>query len=173
MATHHQVGEKQTQPAVESAWRPLPAGTPQSVNKADRVVVEKARRQLCLYQGADLLKTYPVALGQRPCGPKRCAGDMRTPEGCYVLDWRNPDSRFFRSIHVSYPNANDQRNARLREEDPGGDIMIHGAPASPGDRARMLGGEPDWTAGCIAVCDADMLEIWEAVDDGTPIEILP
>ena len=143
------------------------------MDKADHVVVEKARRRLSLYRGTDLLKSYPVTLGRRPCGPKRCAGDMRTPEGHYVLDWRNADSKFFRSIHISYPNAHDKHAAHLRREDPGDDIMIHGAPSSPAERARLLGNGADWTAGCIAVSDADMLEIWAAVDDGTPIEILP
>lgn len=148
-------------------------GTSHSGLKADRVVVEKAKRTLSLYRGQERLKSYPVALGQRPCGAKRRAGDLRTPEGRYTLDWRNPDSKYFRSIHISYPNAREQQEARRTGQDPGGEIMIHGAAQGPAEHARLLGKGADWTAGCIALRDEDMQEIWDAVEDGTPIEILP
>ena len=177
MATYRQMGEEQAQPAIGPVCQSpdrLPGTTASnSWGKADRVVVEKSRRMLSLYRGRDLLKAYPVALGRRPCGPKRRAGDLRTPEGRYVLDWRNPDSKFIRSIHISYPNAQDLRIARLRGEDPGGEIMLHGAPGSPAEMARLLSKGADWTAGCIAVHDEALREIWEAVDEGNPIEILP
>ena len=178
MAAHHQVGEEQAQPAVAPAHplsvQSVHGGTSQREPRADRrVVVEKAKRTLSLYCGHRLLKSYPVALGRRPLGPKRHAGDLRTPEGRYTLDWRNPDSMFFRSIHISYPNARDRRHALAMGRDPGGEIMIHGAPQDLAEQARLLGNGADWTAGCIAVDNEDMQEIWEAVEDGTSIEILP
>lgn len=171
------MGEKQAQPAI-AAFHPHSGSRGNDSpltreRRADRVVVEKAKRTLCLYCGHEVLRRYPVALGQRPLGPKRCAGDLRTPEGHYTLDWRNADSKYFRSIHISYPNRRDCQHARSLGQDPGGEIMIHGAPGDPTERARLLGKEADWTAGCIAVQDEHMQEIWDAVEDGTPIEILP
>lgn len=140
--------------------------------KADKIVVLKgARRLLLLRQGA-VVRAYRVALGRNPNGAKVREGDGRTPEGRYVLDWRNPRSRFYRSIHISYPNPADRARARRLGVAPGGDIMIHGFPRrleAPGAQH----GRWDWTNGCIAVTNAEMDEIWHAVADGTPIEILP
>lgn len=140
--------------------------------RADKVIVLKQQRLLVLLQGDRTLQTYRIALGSDPKGPKQQEGDHRTPEGIYVLDRRNEHSRFYRSIHISYPNAQDRRNAAARGVSPGGDIMVHGLPNGLGwigsaHRAR------DWTDGCIAVTDEEMDEIWRAVPDGTPIEIKP
>src|SRR5215510_5120994 len=95
---------------------------------ADRVVVAKADRTLTLYRGAQVLRTYKVALGWNPVGHKEEEGDGRTPEGVYVIDARNAQSSFHRSLHVSYPNADDRRRAARRRVRPGGAIMIHGLP---------------------------------------------
>ncbi len=108
----------------------------------------------------------PVGLGREPVGAKREQGDLRTPEGDYLLDWRNPASRFYRSIHISYPNEADLAQAFARNADPGGAIFIHGTPD------RVLLGR-DWTTGCIAVSNADMDLIWQLVPDGTPVTIRP
>jgi len=89
------------------------------------------------------------------------------------LDWRNPNSKYFRSIHISYPSSGDRRDARERGDSPGGAIMIHGQPKSWVEKSRLLFHGNDWTEGCIAVQDNEMLEIWEIVEDGTTIEILP
>ena len=171
------MGEEQAQPAIAPFHRHPGSGEndspPTREPRADRVVVEKAKRTLFLYRGQEVLRRYPVALGRRPLGPKRCAGDLRTPEGRYTLDWRNADSKYFRSIHISYPNRRDRQHAHNLGQDPGGEIMIHGAPGDPAERARLLANGADWTAGCIAVRDEHMQEIWDAVEDGTPIEILP
>ncbi len=140
--------------------------------QVDRVLVLKSERELRLLAGGQTLRAYPVALGSAPDGPKRQIGDGRTPEGLYVLDWRNPDSRFYRSIHISYPGPADRERARQLGVDPGGAIMIHGLPNGKG----WIGPEHtrfDWTDGCIAVTNAEMDEIWAMVADGTPIEILP
>ncbi len=144
-----------------------------SIGKADYVVVKKAERKLYLYRGIDVIKTYHVSLGKQPGGHKRRSGDSRTPEGIYTLDWRNPNSKFFRSIHVSYPSISDRRDARERGDSPGGEIMIHGQPTNWVEKTKLLFHDDDWTEGCIAVQNHEMLEIWDAVDDGTPVEILP
>jgi murein L,D-transpeptidase YafK len=140
--------------------------------KADRVVVLKGERRLMLLRGASVLRTYRIALGRTPQGAKVAAGDGRTPEGRYVLDWRNPHSRFYRSIHVSYPNDADRARARRLGRSPGGDIMIHGLP----ERLDGYGIEHarwDWTEGCVAVSNAEMDEIWTLVANGTVIDIRP
>jgi len=140
--------------------------------RADRVFVVKSARTLTLLNHGRVLKVYAVALGGNPAGPKARQGDHKTPEGVYVLDRRNGHSQFYRSIHISYPNAQDRERARKLGVLPGGDIMVHGLPngygwIGSGHRAR------DWTDGCIAVTDEEMDEIWRAVADGTPIEIRP
>ena len=127
---------------------------------------------MLLLRGARVLREYEVALGRNPTGPKRNHGDGRTPEGRYRLDWRSDDSKFHRAIHVSYPNEGDVEFAQRAGLDVGGGVMIHGLPTG----AAWVGGVQsgyDWTNGCIAVSDDEMEEIWELVDDGTPIEIRP
>lgn len=140
--------------------------------KADRVLVHKSERVLHLVRSGEILRSYPISLGGRPEGHKEEEGDLRTPEGEYVLDWRNPVSDFYMSIHVSYPNQKDLRRARAAGRDPGGMIMIHGLPNdSPPTRTDYLG--EDWTDGCIAVSNQAMIDIWLSVEDNTPITILP
>lgn len=153
--------------ASSAAEDKLPAGA-----KADRVVVMKKERILSLMSGGKVLKTYKITLGGDPVGPKQQAGDHKTPEGVYVLDRRNPKSKFYRSIHISYPNEQDREQARRLGVSPGGDVMVHGLPNGFGwlGSAHRL---RDWTDGCIAVTDQEMEEIWNTVPDGTPIEIKP
>ena len=139
----------------------------------DFVLVKKSQRKLYLYSGDQVVKSYPVALGREPKGHKIREGDSRTPEGLYTLDWRNPTSKFFRSIHVSYPNVSQQRSAREAGVNPGGAIMIHGQPNDWAERIKLTFGHKDWTEGCIAVENQSMLEIWDLVRDGTPIKIDP
>lgn len=139
---------------------------------ADRIIVHKKDRTLELVQGGRVIETYKIALGGNPVGAKGRQGDHRTPEGMYVIDSRNAQSKFHRSLHISYPNAADREHARKLGVSPGGDIMIHGLPNGYGfvgtaHRAR------DWTDGCIAVTDEEIEEIWKLVDNGTQIEIRP
>lgn len=138
----------------------------------DRVVVLKQARRLILYRGNRILASFRIALGRNPVGHKQAEGDGRTPEGFYVLDWRNPDSRFYRSIHISYPSVDEASTARQRGDSPGGNIMIHGL-----GRARAPIGAKhvnwDWTEGCIAVTNEEIDRIWRLVGNGTPIEIRP
>ena len=139
---------------------------------ADRVLVEKSQRRLHLLKDDEIFRTFAVALGIVPLGDKQREGDFRTPEGVYVLDRRNPNSEFFLSIRISYPNHDDVREARERGEDPGGAIMIHGQPNEP-TRSEVYYRTRDWTDGCIAVSNSDMIDIWLMTGDGTPIEIRP
>ncbi|MEZ5933102.1 MAG: L,D-transpeptidase family protein [Alphaproteobacteria bacterium] len=120
-----------------------------------------------------MLHAYRVALGWAPKGHKRMEGDGRTPEGVYTLDWRNPDSRFYRSIHISYPEERDLVSAERWKTRAGGMIMIHGLP-SDADPAEVENHyEINWTDGCIAVTNTEIDEIWSEVEDGTPIIIYP
>jgi murein L,D-transpeptidase YafK len=134
-------------------------------------VLLKSERLLLLLKGEVVLVSYEVALGTSPVGHKQHAGDRRTPEGRYQLDWRTEHSDYHRAIHVSYPNARDRAKASATQADPGGGIMIHGLPDGLGEiGADHRSG--DWTDGCIAVTNEEMDQIWELIPDGTPIEIV-
>ena len=139
---------------------------------ADRIVVYKHERKLVLLAQGKELKSYRVALGGEPVGPKTRQGDHRTPEGSYVLDSRNPNSQFYKAFHVSYPNPQDVAAAKKLGVSPGGDIMLHGLPRKYAwvGKAHTL---HDWTDGCVAVTDEEMDEIWKLVRVGTPIDIKP
>lgn len=139
---------------------------------ADLVIVEKGERKLHLMKNGEPLKTFDIALGLRPTGHKQEEGDSRTPEGRYVLDIRNPNSEYFLSVRVSYPNPDDVRAAQARGVDPGGAIMIHGQPNTP-TRSEAYYRYQDWTDGCIAVSNSDMIDIWLMTGANTPIEIRP
>ncbi|MDY6827865.1 MAG: L,D-transpeptidase family protein [Pseudomonadota bacterium] len=138
----------------------------------DYVLVEKTARKLVLIRSGKRVREYRIALGDAPAGHKQREGDERTPEGTYLLDWRNAESQYYKSIHVSYPNADDVAAAETRGEAPGGMIMIHGEPNEP-RYPRWYYQSQDWTDGCIAVTNEAMDEIWLAVRDNTPIHIHP
>jgi murein L,D-transpeptidase YafK len=139
---------------------------------ADRVVIEKAARVLHLLRDGEILRTFKIALGIRPVGDKLREGDFKTPEGEYLLDGRNPNSEFFLSIHISYPDPVDWRQASEAGYEPGGAIMIHGQPNVP-TRSETYYRTQDWTNGCIAVSNSDMIDIWLMTGENTPIEIKP
>ncbi len=141
-------------------------------DKADRVLVIKSERKLHLYKEDKVLKTFNIALGLVPEGPKQRSGDFRTPEGHYYLETKNPNSDYFLSIKVSYPNDYDLARAGELGVDPGGQIMIHGQPNEERYSALRAQGL-DWTDGCIAVSNSDMIDIWLMIDELTPIEIRP
>jgi murein L,D-transpeptidase YafK len=145
----------------------LPQGT-----VIDRIVVEKSARKLSVFRNGRELKSYLVALGANPIGMKEEEGDMKTPEGIYMIDYRNPKSGFHLSLHISYPSTDDIARATARGLSPGCDIMIHGLPNGAGWIGH-LHRENDWTAGCIAVTDVEIEELWRITPDGTPIEIRP
>lgn len=139
---------------------------------ADRVLVRKSERRLYLMRGADVLRAYRIALGLNPGGAKERSGDFRTPEGSYRLTRRNTRSDFFLSIQVSYPNEQDVQRARRNGWPPGGSIMIHGLPNDPRHTPDYYATQ-DWTDGCIAVTNADMVEIWMMTSENVPIVIEP
>lgn len=142
------------------------------VPQVSEVLVRKKQRRLYLLAGEEVVRSYRIGLGSNPSGHKLYEGDKRTPEGKYTLDWRNPYSDFYKSIHISYPNEDDRELASAWGLDPGGSIMIHGLPNEVGDMGFAYLGL-DWTDGCIAVSNEEMDEIWNLVADGTPIRILP
>jgi murein L,D-transpeptidase YafK len=138
----------------------------------DKVIVNKSKRELLLMSGAQVLKSYRVALGRSPVGAKKQQGDGRTPEGIYTISGRNPASAFHRALRISYPNPSDRGRAKRAAVNPGGDIMIHGLPNGQGSigAAHRL---TDWTEGCIAVTNDEIEEIWRLVPNGTTVEINP
>ncbi len=139
---------------------------------ADRVVIIKKEKVLILLSKGEVLKTYKVALGRDPVGPKSRQGDGKTPEGVYVVDRRDSTSKFHKALHISYPNPADVARAQRYGVSPGRDIMIHGLP-NGFDELGEYHSERNWTKGCVAVNNAEIDEIWRLVPDGTPVEIRP
>lgn len=147
-------------------------GATQTKTFADLIVVEKAKRSMTLYANKKPIKTYRIVLGGNPLGDKEQEGNSRTPEGRYIIDAKNPNSSFHLSLHISYPDKKDRAAARRKRVAPGGAIMIHGSP----DYLSALyatGVYPDWTAGCVAVSNAEIEEIFASVRIGTRIVIKP
>ena len=140
--------------------------------EADRLVVHKSKRRLELLKSGAVIAEYPIRLGLNPAGHKLHEGDFRTPEGHYYLSRRNPRSEYFLSIEVSYPNDSDRRRARGNGKAPGGSIMIHGRPNVPRKPVDYYA-RNDWTDGCIAVSNSDMVDIWLRTKVGLPIDIRP
>lgn len=139
---------------------------------AERIVIEKSKRKLTLVRADHILREFDIALGGNPVGPKLKSGDSRTPEGEYVVDFKNLYSNYYLSVRLSYPNARDLDRAHRLGVDPGGNIMIHGMPNGIAYPYAGYVGQ-DWTDGCIAVSNAAMQEIWLAVRENTPVEIRP
>ncbi|MDS4020985.1 MAG: L,D-transpeptidase family protein [Candidatus Competibacter sp.] len=150
----------------------LPDHSLPPIGVADWILVEKKARRLTLFRNNRPLKSYAIALGRQPEGPKRFQGDNKTPEGRYRIASRKQNSDFHRALRISYPSPEDAAFAAKQKRSAGGDIMIHGLPNGMGSlgRLHLL---RDWTAGCIAVTNAEIEELWRAVPDGTPIEIRP
>jgi len=156
---------------LKPGGRTIPPLAP-SDQRATSILVEKQARRMTLLRNGIALKRYDISLGGDPIGHKRQEGDSRTPEGRYLIDFKNDRSRFHLSMRVSYPNAADRESARKRGVPPGSDIMIHGLPNGLGWLGRWQLAR-DWTDGCIAVTNSEVEEIWSVVDVGTPIEIKP
>jgi murein L,D-transpeptidase YafK len=148
-------------------WNPLPATT-----TVDRILVEKSARRLSIFANGKKLKNYRVALGRNPVGAKQQEGDMKTPEGVYKIDSRNPQSDYHLALHISYPSDEDTAHAAERGVNAGFDIMIHGLK-NGGGWIGAFHRRHDWTAGCIALTDEEIEELWRVVPDQTPVEIRP
>ena len=140
------------------------------VGRIDRILVEKAVRRLTTYRNGQLVKTYRVALGSSPVGDKARQGDGRTPEGLFRINRRNDASAYHLSLGLDYPQPAALAAARAGGYDPGGDIFRHGQPNALPNGATL---HRDWTAGCIALSDAEIEELWRAAALGTPVEIRP
>ncbi|AJY69917.1 peptidase [Geobacter sulfurreducens] len=138
----------------------------------DKILIEKKDRRLSLLSMGEVIRTYKVALGGNPVGPKERQGDNKTPEGSYVIEGRNKGSRYHLSLRISYPNEKDKKRAREMGVSPGGDIMIHGIKNGL-SQVGAAHAEVDWTQGCIAVTDEEIEEIAEAAPNGTVVEIRP
>lgn len=132
-----------------------------------QVVVMKKDQKMYLFHHDTVLTSYDIGLGFAPEGDKQIEGDGKTPEGTYEIDRRNPNSEFHLSLGISYPNVDDIAEAQALGQKPGGDIFIHGQPS----RLRRMRG--NWTAGCIAVTNGEIEEIYSMVATGTPITIHP
>ena len=150
------------------------AARSQHRHKVDHVVVNKRRHQMLLMRDGKVVRSFRIALSDRPSGHKRYEGDRRTPEGTYTLDYIKERSSYYKAFHISYPNLNDTANALSSGHRPGGMIMVHGQPSSP-EKARLLDVKrrSDWTSGCIALRNHEMDVFLSLVDVGTPITINP
>ncbi|MCL1144315.1 L,D-transpeptidase family protein [Shewanella gaetbuli] len=150
----------------------IPSASASSQSKVDLVVVNKSESRMSVYRDGKIIKTYAIAMGDMPTGHKLTEGDQRTPQGRYILDYKKSDSAFYKSIHISYPNDEDKLRAKALGISPGGMIMIHGenprSTLSPEEAQKF-----NWTNGCIAVTNKEMDELWQLIDEGTPIEIWP
>lgn len=140
--------------------------------RIDKIVVEKSNRRLIVYSGSKLIKSYKISLGENPVGDKEYEGDKRTPEGLYFIIDKNPNSGYHKNLGISFPSSEDINQARLLGKRPGGEIKIHGLKNGYGwiGRMHLL---KDWTAGCIALTNQEIDELYDAIQIGTPIEIMP
>ena len=159
-------------PNATPAQTPAPDWQQYGTQKADKIVVFKSQRKLELLRNGEVIRSYHIALGRNPIGPKLERGDGRTPEGTYFIDRRNMASDYHLSLHISYPETTDIERAAALNVDPGANILIHGEPniLNEEGKANLL---KDWTAGCIALHNTDMDEVWRLVDDGVTVEIHP
>jgi murein L,D-transpeptidase YafK len=148
-------------------WHPLPAGT-----TIDRILVEKSAKRLSIFRDGNQIKRYQIALGRNPVGAKQEEGDVKTPEGIYKIDSRNPRSSFHLALHISYPSDEDNQRAAARGVSAGFDIMVHGIQNGRGWIGAFHRWK-NWTAGCIALTDEEIEELWRVTPDGTTIEIRP
>lgn len=153
-----------TVPLITSANTILPT--------ADEVLVVKSKRKMYLIREGEIFQEYRISLGDSPVGHKGKEGDKRTPEGRYIIDYRNPQSRFHLSLHINYPSDTDLQSALDKGVSPGGEIFIHGLPNGMAHQAIEFKGR-DWTDGCIAITNTEIMQFWTLVKDGTPIEIKP
>ena len=140
--------------------------------KIEKLVVTKSKRTLDVYSAGRIIKTYKISLGRNPIGDKEFEGDKKTPEGHYKINSKNPDSEFHRNLGISYPDQSDIKEAQNRRVEPGGEVKIHGIRNGLGFIGKFHR-VFDWTAGCVALTDSEIEELYNRVEIGTPIIILP
>ncbi|HET6491148.1 MAG TPA: L,D-transpeptidase family protein [Syntrophales bacterium] len=151
---------------------PASAMSPATDGPVDRIIVEKSKRTMTLLKQDKEVRTYKIALGRNPEGPKVQKGDKRTPEGLYFVDYKVRKSIYHRALHLNYPNQDDIERARSLGVTPGNSIMIHGMKQDKlwmGDVQYLF----NWTNGCIALTNDEIEEVWNLVSIWTPVEIRP
>ncbi len=141
-------------------------------SQIDKIEVYKSKRKMLVFSGETLLKIYTVSLGKNPVGHKEFEGDCKTPEGIYIINDRNPNSSYHKNLGVSYPNAKDIENAEKIGKPPGSAIKIHGLRNGCGYISKLHRWK-DWTAGCIAVTNPEIDELYKAVKPNAEIHIFP
>ncbi len=164
-----------------SGWYRHKKATPQKIvrqlpqppiKQIDHAVIEKGKHTLTVYSGGQIVASYRIALGREPVGAKNCEGDYKTPEGRYKIVAQNPNSRFYRSLLINYPNANDIAVAKQRNCSPGGNVAIHGLE-NGFEWVGRTHSSVDWTNGCVAVTNQEMDRLWKLMPVGTSVEIRP
>lgn len=157
---------------IYDRYGPTPDAPPLAplTEQIDHILIEKSARQLTVFRNGVALRTYQIALGFAPDGDKLQQGDGKTPEGEFTINRRNPKSKYHLSLGINYPKPEDRARAAKAGVDPGGDIFIHGQPNGMGKLATL---PYDWTAGCIAISDTEIEELWRIVQHGTRVEIRP
>jgi murein L,D-transpeptidase YafK len=148
----------------------LPKCFAENIPKVDKIIVYKSQRSLVLLKNSIVIKSYTISLGKNPVGDKEMEGDSKTPEGKYLIDWKNKNSKYHLSLHISYPDSNDVAISTKKNQNPGGNIMIHGRPNYIGWFPFIFENR-DWTDGCIALTNIEVEEIWNSVNSGTKIII--
>lgn len=147
-----------------------PAALTPLTQQVDHILIEKSARKLTVFYDGKALRTYQIALGFAPAGDKVKQGDGKTPEGVFKINRRNSKSSYHLSLGLDYPLPQDIAAAKAAGVNPGGDIFIHGQPNAMATLATI---RSDWTAGCIAVSDLEIEELWRVVQTGTTVEIRP
>jgi len=146
---------------------------PAHASAVEAIIVDKSERKLWLVRNGEKDEEFDIRLGQNPEGHKQQRGDKKTPEGRYYIEWRNPQSKFYRSFKISYPSPKDRALAKLKMRDPGDNIFIHGTKNGLSAQQASEAQNYDWTLGCIALKNSDMDYLWDIIADGTPIDIHP
>jgi murein L,D-transpeptidase YafK len=140
--------------------------------RADTILIVKHERKLYLLRDNSLLRSFRIALGLSPTGAKEREWDFRTPEGSYIIDFRQEHSHYFKALHISYPSAADLKRSAAQHQRVGGDIFIHGEPNQPTKPVSYYKTR-DWTNGCIALSDEDLQDVWDLTAGQTRVEIVP
>lgn len=148
---------------------PPPPLTPLT-KQIDHILIEKSARRMTVFRGGQPVRGYDIALGFAPEGDKEQEGDGKTPEGEFVINRRNPNSSYHLSLGINYPLPEDNARAQAAGVSPGGDIFLHGQPTTLPNAITLPG---DWTAGCIAVANLEIEELWRITPNGTSVEIRP
>jgi murein L,D-transpeptidase YafK len=148
------------------------ANLQQEIPTGNRIVVEKSKRLMHVYNNQQAIITFRIALGKQANGAKTCQGDNRTPEGIYTIIEHKKKSKYYRALKISYPSNADKQRAKNKRCNPGGDIMIHGLENGYGWVGRAHR-SVDWTNGCIAITNEEMDILYKMVSNGSSIEIKP